>query len=150
MTDIPPPPKKLSTLIRLAVRDGLNLPQDKYKPDCGVFLDTDDETGICRVCDAGAVMVGTLDATPADKHLGSLFKERWGEEWANALHALDYARIGDYVNAVATLGVTERICLDGIVDVPEPEQMNYHGWYEQAVHLRSMESIADKLEAIGL
>ena len=61
------PPKKLSTLIRLAVKHARLLDRNVYNPHFGTWHSA--EGRVCHVCDAGALIAGLLQPNEPKKDL---------------------------------------------------------------------------------
>ena len=154
MTEIEETPKSelpthsLAELIRVAVRDARQLDKAMYYPTASVWHDPDAPTEEhqpaprCRVCDAGAVMAGTLGGKPNDERAPSDYNNRTGR----ALLALNHAREGDWEGAYLQLRQYERA--HGVKHQlqPRPVDTSYQGWSQFESHLDSMEPCADALE----
>ncbi len=147
------PPGTLSELIRLAIADARRLDQKTYAPLYRRWHAPADAAspGRCNICLAGAVIAGTLGAAPdADVQLLAT-DEIDDTQWANALIALNYARMGKWKLA--------RILLEGwptskqetaMAEIPKPAHYEFCDWNEFKTHLNSLEERAGRLQAAGL
>ena len=138
-----PLPDKLSELIELAVNDARKLDRNKYVPYFGEYHEVDliAEPKICYICDAGAVIAGTLQADP-HVHVAAY---DYTPNVGNKLKALDLARTGHYRQALAYLGMTDV----GILTVPRSRYFAYRNWEEFDKHLLQMKDVAQQLKALG-
>ena len=144
-----PLPDKLSELILVAVQDARKLDRQKHIPN-SLYYHAPDKWSVaysryaCLVCDAGAVMAGTLqtdtthDAVPGSFPLSIETK----------LHALDLARQGSYVGALIALGV-ENININYVSRVDVSIHHNYTTWERFEKHMNVMEKAAQQLEELG-
>lgn len=159
-SNYPPPPDKLSELVRLVLKDGRALDRSLYLPVSSVWHEpVDDQTDarypLCRVCDAGAVMAGTLGSPPEI----SLRLIDYPDAWRSALAAVDHLRQGDYVLAASMLllasvrGFLSKEQIDHLDLLQEswpPAVSSFRGWEEFSDHLQSLEELAGYLEEVGL
>ena len=142
-------PDKLSELIDVAIQDAKKLDRDKYTPSYIYYYMPEEpyyDNASCYVCDAGAVMVGTLlvdknsQADPSEFHVSTERK----------LDALDHARRGAYSMAVEQLGfcltIRQAQALDKIQRSP---WMEYRTWEDFDKHLSHMKRVAGQLRAMG-
>ena len=100
------PPQTLSSLIRLAIDDARKLNRNVYAPLYSAWHAPDDTQSpqVCNICLAGAVIAGTLQAPP-HAYVAWLEKAEIDDrEWANALIAVNYARMGRWKLARIKLG----------------------------------------------
>ena len=132
-------PDTLSELIMVVVKDGKSLDRTLYLP--GVWTHYHKlHNGTCYVCDAGAVIAGTLQFSREDG-------EYYNLDINYKLNALDRARAGYYCRALELLGI------------PVPEQefpdhlvspyKGYTTWEEFDKHLEHMEWVAKELKERG-
>ena len=93
----PKPPAKLSALLALAIGDMERMLADsRYQPDSGEWHRPHGPTGRCHACLAGAVVAGTLGASP-DQDLTESMRlagDHVGESWWDALRLVDAWRGG--------------------------------------------------------
>lgn len=89
-----PLPKKLSELLRLAVKDAQQLGKT---PGFGLRMQTwvREQGGLCEVCMAGAIMVCELDARKLIPFGGSISAYDMPKHQQSALHAVNDLRTGD-------------------------------------------------------
>ena len=148
----PKPPKHLSDLMLLAVKDARSLPRNQYTPNAYTFHAPNifGNKPTCQVCDAGAIIAGTLRAP-----LGEHFTPSNFPEWRTALEALDCARTGDYNDAINLLRYG--VGMDGGGDpdgfnwqkYSAPVASNFEDWEAFDMHLDSLQDIAMKLKEDG-
>ena len=144
-----PLPNTLSALIMVAVNDARKLNRQKHIPN-SLYYHAPDKWSVaysrcaCLVCDAGAVMAGTLQTdTTHDVVPGS-----FPHSIETKLHALDLARQGSYVGALIALGV-ENININGVSGVDVSIHHNYRTWKQFDKHMNVMEKAAQQLEELG-
>ena len=147
---MPKLPDKPSELIRLAVKDALELDHAIYYPDCANYHEVKYVATIhgdrCTVCDAGAVIAKTLHADPG--HDVGLHSEGYSRDTRKKLYALNDFRAGAYATAIAPMGYARPS--DEFLDtLPDTVDAQYEGWAEFHNHLEGMEALADALEAGG-
>lgn len=100
-------PKKMSALLRVAVRDAQALEKSKkYKLAMGDWHVPADESvsGKCEVCLAGSVMARTLGCNPSENMDPHELRPRL----ADALLAINCMREGDFFSAAAQLGLSDK------------------------------------------
>lgn len=155
------PPARLSDLITLAVADARSLDRDAYRPDAASWHLTSTRTAgdaaRCRVCLAGCVIAGTLQAPPADiaMYNPTANDERVltieDPEWREALFSLNHARDGHWRDALCS---RRRLVDDNtaraLARIPCPKQTTFQDWARFDDHLASLEDRAGRLRAIGL
>ena len=160
MNDVGAPPKKLSDLIGLAVRDARTLDRGTYIPDCWAWH-TPGRNNKCRVCLAGAVMAGTLRVKAKTEVVRGTNEYTLttddGESpvedkaWSTALYAIDSARGGDWAKALGALEIqvneTTRRKLEKI---RRPRGPYFHTWTELVEHIDSLAERAEELRGLGL
>lgn len=139
----PDPPSKPSELIRLALRDLRAVERSKkYTVDMGSWHEPNEDTGVCHVCLAGAVMARSLkagrdyDLTPSE-----MWTHGVSPVWHDRLVALDDLRSGDLAGAAYTW--TPCGALTGNRIIPAYRDDN-----KKAFHL-AMEALAAEYEAVG-
>ena len=140
-----PLPNTLSALIMVAVNDANKLDRDQYAPHF-YYFHLKSKHSKCRICDAGAVMAGTL-RKPIDQVYQS---EDFVYPINYKLMALDKARRGLYSQAaflVAGIDGQKLLSLDEKIK-PSP-YMSYKNWEEFDKHMDFMEGVAHQLEALG-
>ena len=139
-----PLPDKLSELIELAVKDARKLDRRTYRPDSTVFhVPFPDPDGhMCSVCDAGAVIAGTLNIRTGINVAPFSFNF----PISNKLEALDRARRGGYGVALEWMGVTYNPRL--IRDIERSPYRMYETWEEFDKHLVHMEGVAQRLKEL--
>ena len=138
-----PLPNTLSALIMVAVKDAKKLDRTIYSPDSMLYHDTR-HSDKCYICDAGAVMSGTLQVD-RKKSLGPDEFPQW---ISNKLYALDLARRGSYVEALIELGV-ENININGVTGVCVSIHHDYTTWKQFDKHMNVMEKAAQQLKDLG-
>ena len=141
-------PDKLSELIMVAVADAKKLDRSKYYP---YFKTYHDKTGIapdglCEICDAGAVIAGTLNGDTGLTLAPSSFMS---DDVARKLYALDAARDGDYDGALFTLEKHTKDTSEAVRHVPVSPYSQYEGWEEFDKHLDIMKGVAKQLKELG-
>ena len=155
------PPARLSDLITLAVADARSLDRDAYRPDAASWHLTGTRTAgaaaRCRVCLAGCVIAGTLQAPPADIAMydPTADDERVltieDAEWREALFSLNHARDGHWRDALCSRRrFVDDDTAKALGRIPCPKQTTFHDWAEFDDHLASLEDRAGRLRAIGL
>ena len=154
-------PDKLSKLIRLAISDARRLDPAIYEPDHGVWHTP--LPAACFVCDAGAVIAGTLIPS-TEKHSPNCFlaPNCFPEPWARALRAIDAARSGSIHEALAYLVIAHdpaaafdpapHRAVDNAIfhALGDNECCEYTDWDTFKAHLSYMDRVADQLEHFGL
>lgn len=157
---------KLSSWIRAAVTDSRGIDREAYSPNANNWhvtgTDARTDKKCCIVCFAGAVLTNHLPFNANILDLEDMGK-RFDFSKANLsrFYALDFIRCGDVIAAMAEMSLTP---------VPTNEQMTalaalqadidagkvaiqssqFVGWDRFDEFLTSMETIAERLEAIGL
>ena len=145
--DYPEPPTTLSGLIRLSVRDARALDRQTYSPWAEVWHAP--ATGRCYVCDAGALMAGTLGADPT----AQVEPHEYPVPWAKALRAMDELRLGNWHSAGVDFHLSgpDQRRLEALApELPFPDVPYFEGWRQMDRHLVSMGAIAERLEGAGL
>ena len=140
-----PLPNTLSALIKVAVHDSRKLDRDQYEPNF-YYFHLKPKRRKCMICDAGAVIAGTL-RKPIDMLYQS---EDFVYPINYKLWALDRARRGLYSQAVCLvtgMDVQKLLYLDDKIK-PSP-YMSYRNWEEFGRHMYFMEGVAQQLEALG-
>ena len=143
-----PLPNTLSALILVAVQDARALDRNTYWPDYSYYHEAHPKAGGCTVCDAGAVMAGTLGLDLATSAIPADFPDSVKRK----LLALDLARQGGYSEAIDLImdldgeNGHEDLRDEGFEESPYHE---YEDWDEFECHLQHMEDIARRLEALG-
>ena len=141
----PDPPTSLSVAIRLAVGDARSLDRLLYVPEHHQWHNPGYGNGLCRVCDAGAVIAGTLGVDPSER----VSYEAGGDRWRNTLLSLDAVRVGDFRTAVNLFdGPGDLIAEDP--HRPSVKCGLFLGWAQFDEHLESLEEVASWLEERGL
>ena len=138
-----PLPNTLSELIMVAVNDAKKLDRAIYSPDSEFYHDTRHSEN-CYICDAGAVMAGTLQVDR--KKVVS--PEEFPHSIETKLYALDLARKGLYVGALVELGV-ENININGVTGVDVSIHHEYTTWKQFDKHMNVMEKAAQRLKELG-
>ena len=140
-----PLPNTLSELIMVAVTDARKLDRDLYSP-CSRLFHFFTTQRWCLVCDAGAVMAGTLGRDRQEDSCPS----QYSRSVEAKLNALDAARQGHYYAALRIIGLSgsgiDEEALESIGDSPH---QSYKTWEEFDKHLNHMEGVARQLEALG-
>ena len=143
-----PLPNKLSELIMVAVEDARKLDRKTYWPHYTEYHHAYPKSGGCVICDAGAVMAGTLGvgvdtiANPVD----------FPDSVERKLLALDLARQGGYSAAIEL--IMDRDFENGHEalneeDFEDSPYHDYEDWDEFECHLQHMEGIARRLNELG-
>ena len=140
-----PLPDTLSELILVAVKDARKLDRDKYCPYHLSWHEMFGEELTCSICDAGAVMAGTLQVER------DVTKEPddFNESVNSKLCALDQARHGYYYAALDSLGIDCEVHLEEIEDLKPSPFYSYTNWEEFDKHLNHIEGIAQQLKELG-
>ena len=143
-----PLPNKLSELIMVAVEDARKLDRKTYWPHFASYHVAHPKHGGCAVCDAGAVMAGTLGLDPTTTAMPVDFHDSVERK----LLALDLARQGGYSAAIEL--IMDRDCEKGHEDLNEEDfedspYQDYEDWDEFECHLQHMEDIARQLNELG-
>ena len=152
-------PDKLSELIMVAVKDARKLDRTKYKPNARIYHAPLVGGGTCRICDAGAVMAGSLNVTYEASFIGNILLDRFvraakidesdesmAEDAIKKLQALDWARSGMYVSAINRLTGNLNPAIPGVTASP---YCSYSDWEEFDKHLEHMEGVAQQLKDLG-
>ena len=143
MTDLLP--NTLSELIMVAVTDARKLDRDQYSPFFGLFHFLDSQCR-CLVCDAGAVMAGTLGMDRQEDSSPS----HYSRSVEAKLNALDAARRGYYGTALRIMGLSDsRIDVAALKSIGESPYQSYRNWEEFDKHMYFMKGVAQQLEALG-
>ena len=143
-----------SELIRVAVTDARSLDRSKYSPNAVKYHSPSEKYGCC-ICDAGAVMAGTLNASFMDIKT----PYRYPREIQRRLSAINQLRIGNLAGALLVLNVGRSLrYLNSLRDDGKrvsseisfkPSDAWFSDWKGMDRHLDSMEKYADLLEAEG-
>ena len=135
-------PEKLSDLIRLAIADGRKLYQERageYYPNATIFHSDvvgdyyyqNEGVDACHICLAGGVMAGTLNSDI----MATLMPVDFNFAWTKALRALDYVRMGQYVNALTEFyGPGQYDDSDAWI-LTAPVSPRFEGWDQFLDHL---------------
>lgn len=160
------PPRRLSELIDLAVRDASLLDRTRYVPTWMTWHRPEypgrknrSKRAKCMVCVAGAVIARTLRCASdtiidvatqdsADPRSVTITDKAWRE----ALWALDEARKGHWRTACRHLygHQLERKLDDAVREIPAPVTTEFNDWRELDAHLASLEERATRLRNLGL
>ena len=139
-------PDKLSELIIVAVKDARKLDRNKYCPSFINFHDPDEVhpslPRYCLICDAGAVMAGTLQVDFTQSAIPDCFPDI-----EHKLIALDRARCGNYASALRYLGVERDWSFTK--DIKVSPFHDYYDWETFDKHLNHMEGVAKQLKDLG-
>ena len=143
-----PLPNTLSELIMVAVNDARKLDRKKYWPYYASYHYAHPKHGGCSVCDAGAVMAGTLRLD----HATTAEPTDFPDSVQRKLLALDLARQGDYSSAIEL--IMDRDCENSHEalneeDFEDSPYKDYEDWDEFECHLQHMEDIARQLKDLG-
>ena len=131
---LPEPPERLSDLIELAINDGSKLDPAYYEPRWNQWhwgWGEGPHWSRCAVCLAGAVIAGTLHASPVlDLRPGD-----FGPDWQRALMDLEEVRRGNF-------GMIDyyRLTFDR-KRLPAPEYPHFRDWPSFERHLESLKPI---------
>ena len=143
------PVTSLATLTRVAIEDGRGLDPNVYIPDYGQYhkiatvpvAPGESETHQrCKVCLAGAAIVGTLAVRP-EEVVGpqSIREDRGMQLTSEAIIALDRVRTGFYATAYSILGIP-LYGLDPVRErVPYARQGCFVGFEHFRAHLDDLE-----------
>ena len=158
-SSLPEVPETLSALIRAAVSDARALDPAAYEPKYNLWHAS--HPAGCFVCDAGAVVAGTL--IPASDQLNAnttCYPDSFPHPWEQALQAIDAARSGCISDALFYLqrahdpgapfdpAAFSEID-DAVLDALGPnEHSGYTDWPTFHAHLAYMERLADHLDTI--
>ena len=142
-----PLPNTLSELIRVAVADARKLDHHIYSPNWLEFHRGYKIEGryICQICDAGAVIAGTLQA---GHFVGDRAPVNYPETVHRKLNALDEARKGYYNCALHIMGID---CDDSesVSNIATSPYRQYSSWEHFDLHMYHMALVADQLEELG-
>ena len=158
---LPDVPDKLSTLIRLTISDARKLDPSIYEPNHGVWHTP--LPAACFVCDAGAIIAGTLIPS-TEEHSPNCFlaPNCFPEPWDRALRAIDAARSGSIHEAIAYLVIAHDPAAPFDTDphravdntifhaLGNNECSDYNDWDTFNAHLSYMDRVAEQLELFGL
>ncbi len=144
---------KLSTAMRRALKDLIMTERSKkYKINMNKFhgpiIDytgsEERETGVCRVCFAGALMAGTLQ-TPQNLDVNP---DDFGKYASEKLHALDIIRCGSLHGALESFGVS----LDKMekLDIPEYVRVASYSYDGPKEFKKDIRKVIKLLESKGL
>lgn len=145
------PVTSLGALIEVAVEDARGLDREVYEPRWtkwheSLILETDDgPRKVCAVCDAGAVIAGTLGRTPGNMGHPVDFQANTRK----ALEALDMVRRGNLAGAFDELDLARNGWLPASSTKMRGDYISWEGFDR---HLRVMEKLAAqirKLEKMG-
>ena len=139
------PPDKLSDLVRWAVSDARGLDRDKYEPDAAVWH-SQDNRGLCRVCLAGVVLVGTFKMPRTKNARMMLNGVGLNDRWVRKLFTLELIRADNHAQLQEWLGYGSRLNLNIL---PALTHTNFIGWFEFDQFLTSLERYAEALEVQG-
>ena len=143
------PPRRLSDLIEMAIRDARSLDRNIYEPNAGEWHSPIDEN-CCMVCLAGAMIVRTLGEDPSVLTAPDGYCD---EAWTKALFALNEVRNGEYGNALVFMGATE--LPEHPEDFgfgwsyPQPRNQDFETWEELDDHMASLEPVIQALRGGG-
>jgi len=156
----------LSSWIRASVTDSRGIDRDHYHPNAkwwhAAGLDARNEKKICFVCFAGAFLANHIPFSANIDDLEDLGRRfQFSKANLGRFYALDFVRCGELVAAIAEMSMapipsneqmTALMELQGELDskaitIQHPE---FLGWDQFDAFLTSMETVADRLEAIGL
>ena len=144
-TPVPKPPRRLSDLIEMAIREARSLDRDIYEPNAGEWHLPSGQT--CIVCLSGAIIARTLgedherEAVPEDYH---------EEEWTKALFALNEVREGEYGHALIFMGKKlPEPPEDFRWRYPQPRNQDFQTWEELDDHMASLEDALQVLRGNG-
>ena len=142
-----PLPNTLSELILVAVADARKLDRHIYYPNWLEFHKgyKFDERYICQICDAGAVIAGTLKA---GHFVGDRAPVNYPETVHRKLNALDEARKGYYNCALEYMGIH---CDDNesVSSIEQSPYRQYSSWEHFDLHMNHMEWVAQQLKDLG-
>ena len=142
-----PAPTKLSDAIRMAIEDGRSIDRYLYEPDYRDWVITGSD-GTCSVCLAGVVMIRTLRGGAEGEDVRP---EDFSAEWHNVLVALDYARAGNYDEALKVMDIRPYGPSNRSFNTRyhTPASTTFTTWVEFDHHLDSLEVIANDLAEDG-
>lgn len=142
-------PDTPSELIRLAVADARALSRERYHPNAQTWHES--FGGRCYICDAGAVMAGTLRLDPDSRiDLGTPYCP-WTADTHGKLAALDCFRRGFIHHGLVEMGIRPPAGADAMSrEAAHSANRNYDNWQEFDAHLEDMERTAAWLEGLGL
>ena len=135
-------PNTLSELILVAVNDARKLDRKKYTPFSGVYHIRNSKK-VCQICDAGAVIAGTLKGD----HEEDIVPREFSSTIRNKLIALDQARLGYYCLALKNIDITPDI--EAVRKIKLSPFSCYKNWEEFDKHLNHMENVAQQLKDLG-
>ena len=157
----PAPPKTIHEAIKLAISDGRKLDPEIYFPHHNVYHvpadeidedfedpDTVENLDKCRVCDAGAVMVGTLKVDFDNYTTPASFET----DWKYVLESIDFVRFGDYGYAYEYFykKYIQPETRKQLQNIPIPRNIKFIGFEQYHDHLDSLVDIANEFERLGL
>ena len=136
-------PDTLSELLTVAITDGEKLDHGTYEP-CSLYwhsgTDTFDPSKLCRVCLAGAVLVGSLGYSDPSR---AFFMDEAGPRTACKLAVINEMRDGRFISAYRMLTNVE---VEDLPDVLKPRACNrpdvecssFFNWKEFQANLNSL------------
>ena len=137
------PPKRLSDLVELAIKDARGLDPDIYEP-AESYWHRPSSDGLCRICLAGAVLAGTLGYSP-DLDIDP---QKIGDDrWERALIALEELRTGFWRTAWGVFHTENPHNAKLLISLPPPTPRDFSNWQQMEEHLRSLEVILPRLRA---
>lgn len=156
MTDTPKLPDKLSDLIELSVTDARKLDPEKYRPVAMHYHSPISINGRCKICNAGAVIAGTLGTSHALRAVPSHFDD----DTRRKLYALDHVRTGGFSAAMINLCLPreDHEKLDGLSGTGELAPIrakvmatkDYVDWDGFREHLNALDDLVGLLRESGL
>ena len=138
-------PETLSGLIRVAIEDARALGRKSYEPECALWHSPGGEHG-CRVCLAGAVIAGTLGASP-NRYISPDYFILSAPDIYAALKALDSARQGNWHLAASKLHI--KLPLNVADRLGVSDHSRFGNWKEFGRYLADLKRQADILERYG-
>ena len=151
---------KPSELLQVAIQDIKSLDREVYMPDAFNFHNptrlTTGENGLgnrCLVCDAGAVIAGTLNGTPS----ANLFPGKYEPAIEARLCAIDSLRRGSVLGAMHAMNLVDgrnpersfaKIEAD-TAHIEPPAMFGFWGWDDMDRHVQSLERFAGELSEAG-
>ena len=144
----------LSGLFEVAIEDMKAIDRSQYVPNFAIYFTRNDETKMCYVCAAGAVMVNSLGDGAKAEIVG--LEEAYGKEACNRLIAIDALREGHFHKAWGKIhGHFPPSYIDEILvkikeKFPRKGSSCFVGWDEADEFIKHSECIIDELRAVGL
>ena len=143
---------KLHDLVETMLADYSKLDRRVYYPHYMSYHSPKFD-GKCDICDAGALLAGTMGLDP-DQHSGAVLRTfDFTNPVVIAVLALDFLRIGSFVGAYRRLYHNASMSSElkeKLRQIPTPVFQSYSLWIEYDKHMESMKIVHQHLKEIGV